>query len=387
MKSSSIRLGEIMATKLGSVDPSKHTAESFDLYSIPAFDLGQPEVVCGNEIGSSKQIVQPLDVLLSKIVPHIRRSWIVGRDRGRRLIGSGEWIVFRSERIVPDYLRQVLVSDPFHAKFMSTVSGVGGSLLRARPAHVANIEIPLPPLSEQRRLADVLDRAEALRAKRRAALAQLDTLTQAIFLDMFGDAGRLGWEHVELQQLADLLTGYPFKSDDYVSGKNAINLCRGANVLPGRIDWKDLAQWPKTNAASLAQFVLRPGDVVIAMDRPWINEGFKIARISACDCPALLVQRVTRMRGKNGAMTEFLYYSLLQPAFARHCRPTETTIPHISPLEIRSYTIPLPPLPHQHEFARRITAVEKLKSSHRASLAQLDSLFAALQHRAFRGEL
>src|SRR5204862_484319 len=100
------------------------------------FDEGSPVVAPGNAIGSSKQVVAPGDILLSKIVPHIRRSWIVGPSRGRRMIASGEWIVFRSPHVDPRYLRQTLVSDPFHAHFMATVSGVGGSLLRARPVHV-----------------------------------------------------------------------------------------------------------------------------------------------------------------------------------------------------------------------------------------------------------
>lgn len=95
--------------------------------------------------------------------------------------------VFIVLQAAPKYLRHVLVGDPFHSEFMRTVCGVGGSLLRARPAHVAKIQIPLPPLPEQRRIAEVLDLAEALRAKRRAALAQLDSLTQSIFQDMFGD--------------------------------------------------------------------------------------------------------------------------------------------------------------------------------------------------------
>ncbi|EQD36840.1 type I restriction/modification system specificity determinant hsdS, partial [mine drainage metagenome] len=91
-----IELGEVMASKSGSVDPAKFLDEIFDLYSIPAFDRGEPEVVAGREIGSAKQIVGPEDVLLSKIVPHIRRAWVVGANRGRRIIASGEWIVFRS---------------------------------------------------------------------------------------------------------------------------------------------------------------------------------------------------------------------------------------------------------------------------------------------------
>ena len=130
--SPSIELGEIMASNSGSVDPSKYPDEIFDLYSVPAFDNRHPEVVPGRAIGSNKQIVAPGDVLLSKIVPHIRRSWVVGNKRGRRIIASGEWIVFRSKLIEPSYFRHVLVGDPFHIQFMQTVSGVGGSLLRAR---------------------------------------------------------------------------------------------------------------------------------------------------------------------------------------------------------------------------------------------------------------
>ena len=84
-------------------------------------------------------------------------------------------------------MRWVLVGDVFHSDFMRTVSGVGGSLLRARPAEVFKIQIPLPPLAEQKRIAGILDAADALRAKRREALAQLDTLIQSTFLDMFGD--------------------------------------------------------------------------------------------------------------------------------------------------------------------------------------------------------
>ena len=80
-----IAFGEIMAAKIGSLDPSKFTDEDFDLYSIPAFDSRQPEVVKGSKIGSTEQIVQSGDVLLSKIVPHIRHTWVVGEYLGRKL--------------------------------------------------------------------------------------------------------------------------------------------------------------------------------------------------------------------------------------------------------------------------------------------------------------
>src|SRR5690606_9653361 len=112
--------------------------------------------------------LQPGDVLLSKIVPHIRRCWVVGHDTpGQMQIGSGEWMVLGGVGIDPRYLSKVLVSDEFHVAFMKTVAGVGGSLVRARPAAVAEIEIPVPPsLDEQRRIAAVLDKVDALRRQR-----------------------------------------------------------------------------------------------------------------------------------------------------------------------------------------------------------------------------
>ena len=102
---------------------------------------------------------------------------------------------------------------------------------------------------------------------------------------------------------------------------------------------------------------------------------------------SLLVQRVARVRARVNAVDDFLYGLLVQPAFAQHCRPTETTIPHISPREIRSFELRLPPLALQQTFATRIQAVEALKTTHRAALAELEALFASLQLRAFTGQL
>lgn len=76
--------GELMAVRTGSVDPAKFPDETFELHSIPAFDAGKPEIVTGSQIGSSKQNVQPNDVMISKIVPHIRRAAIVGSTSGLR---------------------------------------------------------------------------------------------------------------------------------------------------------------------------------------------------------------------------------------------------------------------------------------------------------------
>jgi type I restriction enzyme M protein len=135
------------------LDPRTAPDELFELWSIPAYDAGRPELVRGSDIGSSKKCVAPRDVLLSRIIPHIRRAWVVcGNRDGRRQLGSTEWIVFAGEGAEPEFLRRILLSDPFHARFMRTISGVGGSLQRANPEAVGDIEIPLPPPDVQIRI-------------------------------------------------------------------------------------------------------------------------------------------------------------------------------------------------------------------------------------------
>lgn len=148
-----VTVGRFMKEGVKTVDPRNFPDELFELWSIPAFDAGSPELLHGGEIGSHKKVVAPNDVLLSRIIPHIRRGWVVRENpEGRRQIASTEWIVFSSDEVVPGFLCQLLVSDFFHVSFMQTITGVGGSLSRANPSAVGEIKIPLPPLDVQREI-------------------------------------------------------------------------------------------------------------------------------------------------------------------------------------------------------------------------------------------
>lgn len=387
-RTSSIPLGDLMATKSGSVDPAKFAEEIFDLYSIPAFDRGEPEIVAGSAIGSAKLVVEPGDVLLSRIVPHIRRAWVVGKDHGRRIIASGEWIVFRSESANPDYLRQVLVGDPFHAQFMNPVAGVGGSLLRARPAHVAKVVIPLPPLAEQRWIAEVLDRAEALRAKRRAALAQIDSFTQSLFLDLFGDPATnpKGWP---ISLVADVQGGLQVTR----TRKNLpheVPYLRVANVYRGFLNLSEIKTIPATDA-EVSRTRLVKDDLLIVERHANPAEIGRGALWDGSISGCIHQNHIIRARFVSANVVPLYACKYLNsPSGRRHLlRAGKTTsgLNTISVSEVRGTPVALPPVSLQSEFARRVTAVEKLKTAQRASLAELDSLFATLQHRAFRGEL
>ncbi|QXJ22442.1 restriction endonuclease subunit S [Actinomadura graeca] len=386
-----VELGEFMVSRGGSIDPAKFTQEEFVLYSIPAFDEGAPQIVCGSEIGSTKQLVQAGDVLLSKIVPHIRRSWIVESDFKRRLIASGEWMLFRSDRFWAPYLRHLLVSDRFHSQFMNTVAGVGGSLLRARPSFVAKIDVPLPSLDEQRKIAEALDQADALRAKQREAVGLLDELTQSIFLEMFGDplVNPNRWPTHQLATFFAIKPNYGTMTPASKEKKEYLCL-RVANIQDWKIDFNN-TKYVDLDAKSVARYTVSDGDLLMAraiasqehlgkaiIARPGANKwafDSHLMRIRLNES-LLLPEFLQAFLRSNGGRRIFLKAS----------RRSAVQF-NINAKEMSALEIPAPPLAYQQEFAMRLREVEVVRTLHQSRAEGVDELFKSLQQRAFRGEL
>lgn len=133
--------------------PRNFPDEMFELYSVPNFGIGIPEITISQEIGSSKQAISENDVLVCKINPRINRVWITGHITPYRLLGSSEWIVFRNNFLFTPYLKYYFSSPYFRDLLLSNVSGVGGSLMRAQPESVKKYPILIPPYKEQVRIA------------------------------------------------------------------------------------------------------------------------------------------------------------------------------------------------------------------------------------------
>ena len=374
-----VGLDEVIAKRNGSVDPAKFPGEVFELLSIPAFDAGKPELTVGAEIGSTKQVVQEGDVLLSKIVPHIRRAWVVKPTTNHRLIASGEWIVFRDSRFDPRYLRHLLTADGFHRQFMQTVSGIGGSLLRARPAEVAKIKVPLPPKKEQQRIAAILDKADSLRLKRKEAISLADEFLRAVFVDMFGKHPKTK----VLTDYCDFLAGFAFKSERYVSPDLGVRLLRGINVGINSFEWSDAAGYLKDSMTGLDRYLLEAGDVVMAMDRPWISSGLKCAVVDQTVAGNYLVQRVARLRPKQPGSEMFIFNCLQGSDFKSHCRITETTIPHISPKDFATYPVPYATTQEISSFARLANKVRGMTMTGFAAGDLANQLQSSLQDGIF----
>jgi type I restriction enzyme S subunit len=259
---------------------------------------------------------------------------------------------------------------------------------------LARIPIPVPPPSEQRRIAEVLDRAEALRAKRRAALAQLDTLTQSIFLDMFGDpsANPKGWRTAPLAEIAkrgsEGLKRGPFggalKKEVFVNSGYKVFEQQHAiskNCDAGRY----FISGPKY--MSMQAFAVKPGDFIVSCS----GTVGRIFRLPPTAPSGVINQALLRIRIDETQVGPTFFEALFESVgFQRSLLGGAhgSGIDNFPPMErMRSIRIVVPPLPIQHEFARCVAAIGQLNATHEASLAQLDALFASLQYRAFRAEL
>ena len=255
---------------------------------------------------------------------------------------------------------------------------------------VCESKLPLPPLPEQRRIAEILDKADALRAKRRAALAQLDTLTQSIFLDMFGEPRNepKDWPTIPLEEIVrETKLGLVRGSQEFGPEFPIPYVRMNAITRNGELELGNVQRTHATEA-EIEAYRLEPGDFLFNTR----NSEELVGKTALYRGGGLHLFNNNLMRVRFTAKADAVFVAAaFKTAFVQHelnLRKSGTTnVFAIYYKDLRSLPLPLPPIALQREFARGVTAVEALKTAQRASLAELDALFASLQHRAFRGEL
>jgi type I restriction enzyme, S subunit len=316
-------------------------------------------------------------------------------DRGIAYTISGKtWVNNHAHVLRPrpgldlDYLCRVLKNRDV------TPYITGSTRAKLTQAGASRITIPVPPLDEQRRIADVLDRADALRAQRRRAIALLDDLAQSIFLDMFGDPVRnhYRWGRTPLRDLVQRIESgnSPRCLDRPVAGDEWGVLKLGAvtSCVYKAIQNKAL---PPGESPS-REHEVRPGDLLLSRKNTRDLVG---ACALVLDTPPrlLMPDLIFRLALRTGAPIDkvYLHRLLIQPTkrtvIRRLASGTASSMPNISKARLLDLPIEVPPLDLQRTFSERIRAIESLKEVHEASLVELDALFEALQYRAFRGEL
>ncbi|EKV00534.1 restriction endonuclease S subunit [Leptolyngbya sp. PCC 7375] len=331
------------------------------------------------------------DILVAKITPCFENGKMayannLPHDLG---FGSTEFHVLRPrEKLFGKYLFHLL-REPF-VRQAGEIKMKGAAGQRRVPANFfADLKIPLPPLAEQKRIAGILDAADALRAKRREAISQLDALLQSTFLTLFGDpvSNPMGWE---VKKSSDLFlvtprigTATPAKGKGYLVvrvgeiGQSKIAFERCGRVEISQEDFK--------------KFQLQPGDIVIARAIGSKNQLGKASFFTGFHEEVVADSHVMRLRPDPTKCDSCWFYSLISSdrgkILLQKAGGATAVQFNINGKQASSLNIPLPPLELQHHFTTIFKSIEKQKAQQRAHLAELDTLFASLQSRAFKGEL
>jgi type I restriction enzyme S subunit len=325
--------------------------------------------------------ILPEGAVLVCCIGSLGKTGIAGREvAANQQINS---VVFDRSKIFPRY--------GFHAcrLLRGTLEAIAPATTVpiVRKSKFEQVKIPVPPLAHQREIADTLDRAEALRAKRRTTLSELDALTRSIFHALCGDPATnpRSWPTARLAELIrdddGINYGVVQPGEDVEDG---VPLIRVGDLQDGSINLSRL----KKIATSIEKKYKRSrlhGDEILVSCVGSIGtvvlaeismKGFNIARA---------VARI-RLSGKvnRNYVAAYLQTDFVQKYFTRELRTASQ--PTLNIKQIAETEVRLPPENIQNELARQVAMVDKLKSAHRAFLAELDALFASLEHRAFRGE-
>ena len=394
-------------SKVVEVNPKYKAASSADLMCPVAFVpmAAVSEETCRIEDEQERPLGEVLkgytpfrrdDVIVAKITPCFENGKVAlvstKHDWG---FGSTEFHVLRADkrRILPKYLYHLVRSNNIRLMGVQRMTGSAGQK-RVPKAFWEQLQIPLPALSEQKRIAAILDKADALRAKRRAALAKLDTLLQATFLDMFGDpvTNPMGWDVVKLSSVADVVSGVT-KSKSRVKGKETITIpyMRVANVQDGRIltaeeHLKTIEVLPE----DVEKYLLKSGDILLTEggDPDKLGRG-GIWRGEVDKC--IHQNHVFRVRiNQDSFQPEYLSALIGSPYgklyFLKAAKQT-TGIASINRTQLRAFPVLRPSIGLQEVFRTFLVNLETQKFIHETCLVKLDSLFHSLQQRAFKGEL
>ena len=295
--------------------------------------------------------------------------------------------VERTDEIDIMFFYRFLQTDYFKDQLRKLITG--SAQLNFGPSHIQKIQIPLPPLPEQKHIANVLDKANALVKKNKALLQEYSDLQQAIFLDMFGDpvTNPKGWDIYKLNGLIDNIdSGWSPKCDKKSAGENEWGVLTLSSVT-SRIYQDQYNKKLPQNLSPKENIEVRNGDLLFS--RKNTKELVGAAAFVFQTKPRLLMSdTIFRINCRNKELSShYLYYILNGVNFRKEVQKLATgsagSMPNISKEKLKKLSIPLPPVEFQNEFASIIENIEQQKNKAKESLADSEVLFGSLVQRYF----
>ena len=310
---------------------------------------------------------------------HLGKVAFIDQDMPYAFGGFMGLIIPQKEKIYPKYLYFYFCSPQF--KDVLSSIGNGANINNIKFVDIAKYSVKTPSLSEQQSIVAELDKINELISLKKAQLSDLDSLAQSIFYDMFGDPieNEKGWEVKKLGNLCNKIGSGATPRGGNESYKNhGISLIRSMNVYNNEFRYKDLAFSDEEQADALSNVVVSQQDILLNIT------GASVARCCIVPdniLPARVNQHVCIIRPKSIADSIYLNYMLTNDSYQNHllslARSKAATREALPKSIVEDLHIPLPPLPLQQEFAKRIELIEQQKAQISSTIKDLETLLAS----------
>lgn len=385
-----VRLGDLAEHRLGKMlDKAKNTGAPRRYLRNPNirwfdFDLSDLQEILVEDTEVHKYELRAGDVLICE-----------GGEAGRAAIWDGQLddVIFQKAchrvRVGPALDARFFV----HRLMFDYHNGgledyyTGATIKHFTGQDLARYEIALPPLAEQRRIAAILDKADALRQTRKRAIALLDSLTQSIFLEVFGDPAH-NHHGLPVGRIGDLLDSATYGSSGKAGADGAYPMLRMGNLTnAGQMDYSDL-KYIDLNAKEVDRYTVRRGDILF--NRTNSAELVGKTAVFERDEAYAFAGYLVRARTKRGVAPEYVAGYLNTSHGKKTLRGMAKSIvgmANINAKEMQKIPILVPSEETQAEYVSRINSIRQNDAELRRGLATLETLFASLQHRAFSGQL
>jgi type I restriction enzyme, S subunit len=338
-----------------------------------------------SEAGSSTYVFDEKNVLYSKLRPYLNKV-VYPKEAG---IATTELVPLNPniDLVDPNFLTYYLRSDIFLSFAEKAVSGA--RMPRIRMQDFWEYLIPLPPLSEQRRIVEILDQADALRKNRAEADEKASRILPALFIKMFGDPTEnpMKWK---IQNFAELETNFRYGTSAQCSTEpNGLPVLRIPNILGDEIDITDL-KYGSFTSKEIDRLVLQKDDLLFVRTNGNPDYVGRCAVFGLQD-QYLFASYLIRARFDLEKIDPWYVAACLRTPQGRSLMSpyirTTAGQSNISVDGLKQIAIPLPPIQNQRNFRKHIENVHKLRRANENSLVSIETLFQTLLHRAFSGEL
>jgi type I restriction enzyme, S subunit len=377
------------------IDPKIHCQEDyFDYIDISSIDRELKQVSGLNRIlreeapSRARQLVEAGDVLVSTVRPNLNAVAVVPEELNYAIASTGFCVLRANPKLLSNrYLYHWVRTSKFVSEMERLATGASYPAVSDRV--ILESKIPTPEITEQLKIAAILDKTDAIRRKRQQASVLMKELPLAFFREVFGNSRYDQGGEEPLAQVAEVVSGVA--KGRKLNGQSVLEVpyLRVANVQAGFLDLTEVKTISATQS-EIADLTLQYGDIVMTEG----GDHDKLGRGALWDqnMPNCIHQNhVFRVRTKQDQLLPSYFVHFLQTEPARayflKCAKKTSNLASINMRQLRALPVPVPPLKLQEQFDQEIQTVYRLIENQRAMEQESVTLFNALVQRAFCGEL